>query len=279
MQALETVMSTDRRYTIALCKGAALVDETRTLVRQWSPGEEIGDFVNRVLRENLLARATAYRTKDIVRRVFVRRFLTPTDEPARQLKRIIGNGLPRKLFAEVLFLYAARADHLLYDFSTEVFWPACRRRRSILTRDDVLAFIAEATDRGRIEQAWSAKVQVKIARAVLSTLRDVGFLREERRGHREIVSYYLSDEGVAYLAYELHATGISDSAMCEQPDWRLFGLDTGIDFGAVMTATCLAAALASGIMGLYARAPIAQAPGMGANFFLVLTLIPAAAAT
>ena len=60
---------------------------------------------------------------------------------------------------------------------------------------------------------------------------------------------------------------------------RLFGLDTGIDFGAVMTATCLAAALASGIMGLYARAPIAQAPGMGANFFLVLTLLPAAAAT
>ena len=60
---------------------------------------------------------------------------------------------------------------------------------------------------------------------------------------------------------------------------RLFGLDTGIDFGAVMTATCLAAALASGIMGLYARAPIAQAPVMGANFFLVLTLLPAAAAT
>ncbi len=59
---------------------------------------------------------------------------------------------------------------------------------------------------------------------------------------------------------------------------RMFGVDTGIDFGAVMTATCLAAALATAMMGLYARAPIAQAPGMGANFFLTLTLIPAAAA-
>ncbi len=58
----------------------------------------------------------------------------------------------------------------------------------------------------------------------------------------------------------------------------MFGVETGIDFGAVMTATCLAAALATAIMGLYARAPIAQAPGMGANFFLALTLIPAAAA-
>ena len=58
----------------------------------------------------------------------------------------------------------------------------------------------------------------------------------------------------------------------------MFGRPTGMDFGAVMTATCLAAALASAIMGLYARYPIAQAPGMGENFFFVLTAIPAAAA-
>ena len=59
---------------------------------------------------------------------------------------------------------------------------------------------------------------------------------------------------------------------------QMTGVETGIDFGAVMTATCLSAALASALVGLYARAPIAQAPGMGENFFLTLTLIPAAAA-
>jgi AGZA family xanthine/uracil permease-like MFS transporter len=58
----------------------------------------------------------------------------------------------------------------------------------------------------------------------------------------------------------------------------IFGRPTGMDFGSVMTATCLAAALASAIMGLYARYPIAQAPGMGENFFFVFTAIPAAAA-
>ncbi len=59
---------------------------------------------------------------------------------------------------------------------------------------------------------------------------------------------------------------------------QLFGSHTGLDFGAVMTATCLAAALATAIMALYARYPIAQAPGMGENFFFVLTVVPAAAA-
>ena len=58
----------------------------------------------------------------------------------------------------------------------------------------------------------------------------------------------------------------------------MFDRPTGMDFGAVMTATCLAAALASAIMGLYARYPIAQAPGMGENFFFVLAAVPAAAA-
>src|SRR5581483_6383870 len=56
----------------------------------------------------------------------------------------------------------------------------------------------------------------------------------------------------------------------------MFGKPTGMDFGAVTTATCLSAALASAIMGFYARYPIAQAPGMGQNFFFVFSAIPAA---
>jgi len=53
------------------------------------------------------------------------------------------------------------------------------------------------------------------------------------------------------------------------------GIETGMDFHAVTMATCLAAALASLLMGLYARLPIALAPGMGENFFFVLSVLPA----
>src|SRR5262245_59294398 len=54
----------------------------------------------------------------------------------------------------------------------------------------------------------------------------------------------------------------------------MFGKPTGMDFVAVTTATCLSAAIGSAIMGLYARYPIAQAPGMGQNFFFVLSAVP-----
>ena len=43
----------------------------------------------------------------------------------------------------------------------------------------------------------------------------------------------------------------------------------GMDFGAVMAATCVSAALATAIMGVWANYPIALAPGMGENFFFV----------
>src|SRR5262245_66367589 len=59
---------------------------------------------------------------------------------------------------------------------------------------------------------------------------------------------------------------------------RMFGRDTGMDFGAVTTATCLSAALATALMAWIARYPIAQAPGMGENFFFVFSAIPAATA-
>ncbi len=59
---------------------------------------------------------------------------------------------------------------------------------------------------------------------------------------------------------------------------QMFGFETGMDFGSVLTATCIAAAIATIIMALYARYPIAQAPGMGENFFFVFSVLPAAAA-
>ena len=47
----------------------------------------------------------------------------------------------------------------------------------------------------------------------------------------------------------------------------------GMDHGAVFVATCLAAALSTLIMALYANYPIALAPGMGLNAFFAFTLV------
>ncbi|MEW6456002.1 MAG: NCS2 family permease [Acidobacteriota bacterium] len=47
----------------------------------------------------------------------------------------------------------------------------------------------------------------------------------------------------------------------------------GMDFGAVMMATCISSIIATLIMGLYANYPIGVAPGMGENFFFTFTVV------
>lgn len=53
---------------------------------------------------------------------------------------------------------------------------------------------------------------------------------------------------------------------------------TGMDFGAVMTATCLASAFATFLMGVYANYPIALAPAMGHNFYFAFAVCAPVAA-
>ncbi len=47
----------------------------------------------------------------------------------------------------------------------------------------------------------------------------------------------------------------------------------GMDFGAVLAATCISGAVATLLMGLYANYPVALAPGMGQNFFFAYTVV------
>src|SRR5512145_3404822 len=47
----------------------------------------------------------------------------------------------------------------------------------------------------------------------------------------------------------------------------------GMDFGAVLTATCLASAIATLLMAFLANYPIAVAPAMGHNFFFAFTVV------
>src|SRR3989454_11637765 len=47
----------------------------------------------------------------------------------------------------------------------------------------------------------------------------------------------------------------------------------GMDFGAVLVATCLSTAFATVLMALLANYPIAVAPAMGHNFFFAFSVV------
>lgn len=211
-------------YTIAICKGSALLDETRALFRAWQPGESLSAFDARVLREDILGKATAYRARDIVRRVFARRFLQPDDRPARQLKRLLEALPPGAWFGDLCLLCAARADQLLSEIITELYWPAVEEGRLTVMPDAVVRFLREAHHQGRMQKPWSDAVRVKVARGLLKALTDFGLLREVARGRRETVVYQPTDLALVYLAHDLHASGLTDAGVVDHADWELYGI-------------------------------------------------------
>src|SRR5690606_8684153 len=87
-----------RKYSTAISKGAGMIEETRRLLEYWRPGEPLDDFTRRVQEDGLLGNSTAYRTRDVVRRVFAPRFLKPTDKPARILKHVLSSGMAGRVF-------------------------------------------------------------------------------------------------------------------------------------------------------------------------------------
>src|SRR5712692_10164781 len=141
-------------YTQALSKGGALLAETRMLVQAWRPDEPNAALAERVLREDLLGRATARRVLDIVR-VFTLRFLTPSDAPARHLRHLAVNDASRQIFNDVVFYYTALQDDLLRDFTLLCYWPAVREGRITITAQDARHLILEAEQDGRIRSPWS----------------------------------------------------------------------------------------------------------------------------
>ncbi len=213
-----------RRYTVIIGKGSAATNEIRTCLQYWEPGESYAELLKRVQQTDALGKRTARRTRDVIKEVFRPRLLTPDDRAARAMKQFIESSGDPRTFKELVLLYTARAEDVLYDFVVLRFWPACRAGTLLITMDEVLAFFDEAVQAGHIPQPWSTSVQLRVARSMLGALRDFGFIREEKRGRREIVPYRMTDGGVAYLAHELHLCGLSDAAVVEHPDWGLFGL-------------------------------------------------------
>ena len=224
MRSAAALHSKVPRYTIGVCKGSALLEETKALLRAWKPAESLREFRDRVLREDLLGKPTAYRVNDIVRRFFAPRFLVAEGRPAVFLKALLRGRNGGQLFPALCLLYAARQDELLRDIIVELYWPAVAEGRLTLGIRDVVMFLRQAEEDGRIPARWSEQVKLRVGRGILRALVDFALLKEVRRGRRETVVYRPNDGAVVYLAHDLHFAGATDGAMVRHRDWALFGL-------------------------------------------------------
>jgi hypothetical protein len=211
-------------YSTELSKGQGAVAETLSLLEFWQPGMSPEVLAQRVLSEGALSRSTAVRTRDLVQRVFTRRYLSAGGAAAAHLKYLLDQRADRNVIKQIMLIHTSRLHVILRDFITEVYWNRYSAGAERISRSDAEEFILRAQSDGRIAPPWSETMRLRVARYLTGTLADFGFLAEGKQTAKAMRSIRALPGTALYLAHEIHFKGFSDNSILELPDWKLFGL-------------------------------------------------------
>ena len=206
--------------------GLALIDETKTLLELWSPPMKAGDVHKKALETGVLPNVSANRLRNIVVRCFAPRYLHSNGEPARFLKLLL-SALSSLELSELFFLYTCRANAVLRDFVTGVYWERYASGSALVTKDDAEQFIRRAIDDGKTPSRWAEGQIKRLGRYLTGCCTDYGLLGHRTSKGRQISTFRIEPRVAAYLAHDLHFAGLGDNAVTAHPDWQLFGLDRG----------------------------------------------------
>lgn len=217
-------MTIASHYTTNLSKAQGMVTETLELLELWEPDMTVGELKARVRAMGALGKATQVRVDDLVGRAFAQRYLIDGGKPARWLRHLLLNRVPRGLLRQLILIYTARANLILHDFIREVLWLKYSSRAGEVTKQDAREFIDRAVSRGALENRWSDSMVERVTRYLLGTLADFELIASNRYGKRQIRPVFIMPETTVFLAYDLHFAGADDQEIARYRDWGLFGL-------------------------------------------------------
>lgn len=127
-------------------------------------------------------------------------------------------------FVGLLYLHYARRDRLAYDFVTESLWTRWNTRQLGVKPNDVLDFLANHPIHSEQAARWTDAGRRKLARNMLSSLRDFGLLLGSRR--KTLQRPVVAPEVALHLVRLLYGEGVRGRSLLESTDWRLFLWDS-----------------------------------------------------
>jgi hypothetical protein len=207
-------------YTSRIIKAGALIGDTKTLLSHWNVDASVQENIQRVQRDNVFGKASRSRVEDILA-IFRKRYLTEKSV-TKALVTLVRGKFPSPSLERLFYFHTARADRLLYDTVTEILLPQWERGLTDLTVGHLQRSLARWVDEGKTTGHWSQPTITRIARGLLSTLRDFGVLQGSV--NKKIAATYLPVESFAYVVFYLKQHQPSGSKIIGLPDWKLFFL-------------------------------------------------------
>jgi hypothetical protein len=210
-----------KEYTTELLKGTGLIQETILLLDIYEPGITKSELLEKAINSNVLVKDHNNRIKDIVNRIFYRRYFSFGEETVLALKQLRQNHISINILSQLFFVYTCRTNSVLFDFITSVYQRLYLAGERVLPDNAAITFINEAIKIGDIEPPWSDSTKLRVARHIIATITDFKLIDSGKN----MLPLFLDDIVVNYLAHELHFKGVPDTAIIDAHEWKLFGYD------------------------------------------------------
>lgn len=209
----------NKEYTSNLAKGCGLVEETLSLLSIYDENTTKESLAQYVHDNNFLSKCTAKRSDDIVSRVFYPRFMKSDSRVPLWLKAIRGKGLMLDQFKQLLMVYCARENAIMYDYINIVLSQLRNDGYNKIPENSFVSFVNSIVDEGKA--SWGESIKKRCAGYIKSVLVDFDLINR----HGEILQYHIANFTLLYFMHEMHFSGMSDVAIWNSEDWQLFGLD------------------------------------------------------
>lgn len=216
-------MADNAPYTTQLQAGLGLVNETKTLLDLWSPGMSANQLHQVALASGRFPTVTARRLRNIVVECFAPRYLVSGGAPAAHLKQLSAILTTPELM-QLMLVFTSRANPILGDFVRQVYWARYAGGYTQITNDDARSFVERGMDDHKTIKRWSESTVKRVSAYLTGCCADYGMLERGLRSSRRILSFRIAPPVAAYLAFDLHISGMSDSTLLTHEDWQLFGL-------------------------------------------------------
>jgi len=212
-------------YSASLSGKAGLLEETLTMLRLVSAGDDL-DAVRAAIVEGDLLRKATYENRLSVWHKLHERYLV--DWPrAVSLATMVAASLDNNSARLLIYYEFCRSEAILYDAIVGPVYERFNAGFSGIEIGDLQTWLDSAENRHPEIQRWSPQTRKKVLSNILTVLRDFGLMTGTARKNFERVYLPLSVFG--YVLYRLHTAPQPPGPLgvVTSLDWRLFFQDEG----------------------------------------------------
>ncbi len=212
------VPMTQHKYSTKIINAGALLDDTLLLLADWDLQQSVGDNLERVTRENSLAKGSRARLKEELV-AFKGRYLGDASIIAA-LVTLVRAHAPPSLLHPILYALTIQADPLIGDFVAAQIAPLFRAGARTITTRQAQAWLLAAVEAGLTARPWSAPTAERVAQGILATLRDFAIIQGKAK--KLLRQPVLAAPAFAAIAFLIHRQEPSAARVLAHPIWERF---------------------------------------------------------